>query len=364
MGNSLNLKIEKLKESDRLIFEKYLEGHTTEEETRIAETLLAAGENSSELRKLLENEWNKTEIHSSDDNERLKNILNQIHHVIRQKEFEKNNTLIRRIINVYIRAAAILVIPLLLTGVLGYIYFSEKDNSIIAGKTGNEKEIFTNTVIAPMGSRVSFILPDSTTGMLNSGSQLTYSIPFKSNRNVGLEGEAWFDVKHDESNPFMINAGNSEVKVLGTSFNISAYPTENYIEVVLYKGKVQFTENNGHSGTTIYPSERLVYQNGNISKTKTDPSKYSSWKEGKLVFRGDQMAEVGRRIERWYNVKVVLADKDLEKYSFRGTFLDDSLDEVLGFLAMTSPITYTISPRRLSKDGTFEKEIVTINLKK
>jgi ferric-dicitrate binding protein FerR (iron transport regulator) len=75
------------------------------------------------------------------------------------------------------------------------------------------------------------------------------------------------------------------------------------------------------------------------------------------------MAEVARRIERWYNVKIVLADPKLEKYSFRATFQDDSLLEILRFLSMTSPIRYRITPRELMQDGTYKKEEVTIYLK-
>jgi ferric-dicitrate binding protein FerR (iron transport regulator) len=200
--------------------------------------------------------------------------------------------------------------------------------------------------------------------MLNSGSSLSYSLPFNNNRQVRLEGEAWFEVNHDEAHPFEISTGNSTVKVLGTSFNMSAYPDENYVEVVLKTGKVEFMESNGSDNVTMVPSERLVFQNGNISKSVTDPAKYNAWTEGKLVFRGDQMGEVARRIERWYNVKIDIGDKELEKYSFRATFEDDKLEEVLRLLSMTSPITYHISPRKLLADGTYEKELITINIKK
>jgi ferric-dicitrate binding protein FerR (iron transport regulator) len=75
------------------------------------------------------------------------------------------------------------------------------------------------------------------------------------------------------------------------------------------------------------------------------------------------MSEVARRIERWYNVKVELMDKDLEKYSFRATFEDDSLEEVLKFLGMTSPIRYEITPRYLAEDSTYTRSIVKIYLK-
>jgi len=92
----------------------------------------------------------------------------------------------------------------------------------------------------------------------------------------------------------------------------------------------------------------------------TDPSKYKAWTDGKLVFRGDDMAEVAARIGRWYNVKVILASRELEKFSFRATFEDDSLEEVLRLLKMTSPIGYKITPRVMKSDGTFEKETITL----
>jgi transmembrane sensor len=199
--------------------------------------------------------------------------------------------------------------------------------------------------------------------MLNSGSMLSYSLPFSHNRKVKIEGEGWFEVKHDEDHPFEINTGNSTVKVLGTKFNVSAYQSENYVEVVLQNGKVEFQDNEDHEKMMLFPSERLVFQNGIIRKSVTDPAKYTSWTEGKLVFKGDPMTEVARRIERWYNVKVELGDKELEKYSFRATFQDDKLEDVLRFLSLTSPITYSIIPRKLLDDGTFEKEIITIYLK-
>jgi transmembrane sensor len=196
--------------------------------------------------------------------------------------------------------------------------------------------------------------------MLNSGSRLTYSLPFSRDRHVVLEGEAWFNVKHDEKHQFEVTSGTSTVKVYGTHFNMSAYPEESYIEVVLEQGKVSYINKELRKEVEILPSERLIYKNGTISKSVTDPSKYKAWTEGKLVFRGDPMAEVARRLERWYNVEVIVADKELDRYSFRGIFLDDTFEDVLKYLSMTSPIKYSISPRKLMGDGTFKKEEVTI----
>ena len=89
-------------------------------------------------------------------------------------------------------------------------------------------------------------------------------------------------------------------------------------------------------------------------------AQYYTTDKCKLVFRGDDMAEVARRIERWYNVKVELADKELERFSFRATFEDDSLEEVLTLLSMTSPIQYKIIPRELNSNGTYQKQRVIL----
>jgi transmembrane sensor len=114
----------------------------------------------------------------------------------------------------------------------------------------------------------------------------------------------------------------------------------------------------------MLPSERLIFKDGSITKSISEPAKYNAWTEGKLVFRGDLMTEVARRIERWYNVKVILADPELEKYSFRATFEDEKLEDVLKLLSMTSPIRYEISPAKMQPDETYDKEKVTIYLKK
>jgi ferric-dicitrate binding protein FerR (iron transport regulator) len=100
-----------------------------------------------------------------------------------------------------------------------------------------------------------------------------------------------------------------------------------------------------------------------VTRSRAETVKYSSWTEGKLVFRSDSMSEVARRIERWYNVQVEIMDEELEKYSFRATFEDDPLEEVLKFLGMTSPIRYEITPRQLTADSVYSKSIVKIFLK-
>jgi transmembrane sensor len=346
-----------LNENDFRRIGSYISGESNKEEKEWAESLFLEGENNSTLRHLLEKDWDLTVVDPGLQDDELNHLLDRIHHHIRQRESKKMKTILNRINRIYMKAAAILLLPLLVAGVLGYSYLRShilKEENTQAG----------SSIYAPLGARVSFNLPDGTSGMLNSGSRLSYHLPFTNSRSVVLEGEAWFEVTHDTDHPFEINTGNSILKVLGTKFNVNAYPVENYVEVVLLDGKVEFLENRRSESITMLPSERLVFQNGTVRTSVTDPLKYNAWTEGKLVFRGDPMAEVARRIERWYNVKVHLADKELEKYSFRAIFLDEELEDVLMYLSMTSPIRYSIAPRELTKDGTFKSQEVTIYLKK
>jgi transmembrane sensor len=347
----------KLKPNQFERIERYIEGKSDEDEKAWVESLFLTGEDNSTLRHLLEKDWDRMLSCDSPSNTKPDQLLYQIHHIIRKNEYSEKNNIFQRLTLVYMRTAAILLLPLLIAGGIILNYSGELNNI----KTD---QVANSSIYAPMGSRVTFNLPDGTTGMLNSGSSLSYSIPFNKNRQITLNGEAWFNVNRDENHPFEINTGTSTLRVLGTTFNISAYPDENYVEVVLEDGKVDYINKELSGNITMAPSERLVFQNGKISKSASDPAKYNAWTEGKLVFRGDPMAEVARRIERWYNVKVVLADKELEKYSFRATFEDDKLQEVLRYLSMTSPIKYQIKDRMLNYDGTYEKEMVTIYLKK
>jgi transmembrane sensor len=346
-----------LKHEEKEKIERYINGQADENEKAWVESQFLDGEDKINLQHLLKEEWSSVLKDTTPSEVDLNHLLDHIHHIIRINETTRRRKPLQKLIRIYSRIAAIILLPLLLAGGLFYNYLGPKSN-IIADKQ------VSSTIIAPFGSRVSFTLPDGTTGMLNSGSRLSYSLPFNNNRQVKLEGEAWLEVSPDKENPFQISTGNSSVKVLGTSFNISAYPAENYVEIVLENGKVEFLDKIGDKKTMMFPSERLIFKNGNIAKSITDPAKYNAWTEGKLVFRGDPMDEVSRRIERWYNVKVVLADKELERYSFRATFEDDDLKDVLRFLSMTSPIRYQIVPRKALPDGTYEKEKVTIYLKK
>ncbi len=336
------------------LLDSYLAGNVNGEGDKGVENLFCEGENNKQLKSYVANDWDGFNGKPRKD---INYILDRVHHQINLKSVDGEKSTGKKIYLWYSSVAAAVLIPLMVFA--GFQYFSKKTGPVLDMAI---QEVAVSQIYAPMNARVQFELPDGTKGWLNSGSSLEYSVPFKNNREIKLKGEAYLDVAHDAAHPFSVDVKGANVKVLGTKLNINGYPDEDYIEVVLEEGKVEFTMQNSNKKAVMKPSEKIVFQNGEIvSYMKTDAQKYTSWKDGKLIFRGDPMEEVARRIERWFNVNVVLADDELKNYSFRATFEDDSLAEVLKLLSMTSPIKYKIIEREARPDGSFGKTQIILN---
>ncbi len=195
--------------------ERYISGKADTNDVVIVESLFAHGQGNFDLRNHIEKEWESDYQNTTPSEQDLNHMLDHVYHMIRNKENQKRKLLIHQLTYIYSKVAAILLLPLIIAGGVTFSYFGKLSN------TATEKSV-SSVIHAPMGARVSFNLPDGTVGWLNSGSSLTYSLPFNSNRKIALDGEAWFDVTRNEKSPFEITAGNSTVKVLGTSFNVSA----------------------------------------------------------------------------------------------------------------------------------------------
>ena len=228
------------------------------------------------------------------------------------------------------RAAAILVFPLLLLAIWG----------ITRQRPISGTEMVTQEITVPMGIRSRIVLPDSTYVWLNSGSSIRYRIPFiHGKREVSLSGEAYFEVTHDPLNPFSVQTGRSKVEVLGTSFNIKAYDEEPDVEVVLMNGKLRFMADMEAEDVVLSPGERAVFEKDKgITVSREPVEKYAAWRLGRLVFDETPMEDVARNLERWFGVKVILTDPRLSSYRFTTTFENQSLQQVLELLELSSPI--------------------------
>lgn len=339
---------------EKEIIERYVSGKATESEIYWVESHFGTKHVDPFLKEKMKEEWDNQ---ADPEYISLDYLLDKVHRTLHNREHLHKPAFVSQVFHIYIRIAAILLIPVLLTG----IFFAVKPYQ---NSTTSAENKAMSTITAPLAARVAFNLPDGSKGFLNSGSSLRYSTPFSKNREVFLDGEAWFEVAKDKEHPFEVRNGTSVVKVLGTSFNVSAYKDSDFLEVVLEEGKVEFTSDHINKPVQLNPSERLLLKNEAVVVDKIDPSKYKGWTEGKLIFKGDNMKEVAKRIERWYNVKVEINNKELETYVFRGTFKDDSMEEVLHFLSMTSPIDYTITPGHSNNNGLWEKVKITLTKRK
>lgn len=255
------------------------------------------------------------------------------------------------------RLAAVLFIPLLLGTIwLGYHYRS------FQSRTGSIE------VNAAFGTYSQIKLPDGTAVWLNSGSTLTYPERFTgSERKVQLSGEAYFEVHSDENMPFFVNTSSLVVKATGTRFNVMAYNDCDQHSVALAEGKVSVS-GNGDSPlktTVLKPDQVLVVDlnSGSGHVEQEEVYKYFAWKDGKLVFRNDMLSEVFKRIEKQYNVEIEIKGESLKQYRYRATFENETLDELLKLLSISSPLNYKVVDARHKPDGSFtrKKIIVTPN---
>lgn len=334
------------------VMHRYIDGTANREECEYVESLLANGDNDALIKDLINKDWDKIVDKPISEDVKIDHLLHEVHSTIRHNEYKAMNRPIKNIMCICSRIVAIILISILLVG--SFAYF--------VGLKGHYKSDSPaeSTIYAPLGSRISFTLPDGTAGMLNGGSILSYDLPFTNNRNVELDGEGWFEVASDKDHPFSVKVGSSVVKVLGTKFNVNGYSNLSYIEVVLKEGNVDFVDNEMNINETLKPSERLVSSGGKITKSATEVDKHIGWIDGKLIFKGDCLEEVVQRIERWYNVDIEVADQSLLKYSFRATFQDDSLEDVIRFLSMTSPIDYNITPAEFDENGNWIKTKIVL----
>lgn len=268
---------------------------------------------------------------------------------------EKRNQKKRNIWHYYRQVAAVLI-PLI--AISASLYFFTKPI-----QTTTQAWLEINV---PEGARVNFMLPDSSTGWLNSGAKLKYPAEFTSHRKVELIGEAFFNVKHKKHSDFTVGVKDMNIKVLGTKFNVSAYANEAITEVVLKEGKVEINGTAATFSHTLHPGEKISYNHeiSSLNATVVDPNVYSAWTNGYLVIDNEPLAQAAKKLERWYNAEISIQDEALKKFRFKATFQEEPLEEVLRFIAMTTPITYKIETRDQSSNGILKKKQIIIRLKR
>ena len=203
-----------------------------------------------------------------------------------------------------------------------------------------------NIIQVPRGGEYELILPDGTHVWLNSDSELSFPLQFDSTkREVSLSGEAYFDVTKDPQKPFTVKlTGGIEVKVLGTQFNVQAYPDEKTIETTLCEGSVNVSD--GTKETTLTPSLQAVYSktDKSITTRKVDIRLYTSWKKGLFVFENKPLEEIMTTLSRWYNINVFYTNQTVKTYHFTGDLERyGDFRKALGMIEKATSIRFVIN---------------------
>lgn len=242
-------------------------------------------------------------------------------------------------------------------------------------------------IAVPMGSRSNITLPDGTNVWLNAGSSLSYASDFGlNNRVVSLSGEAYFNVEKHRGSAFLVNTQDLNIRVLGTEFNVKSYPDEDITETTIISGRVEVFDIDRKVMTSpvlLSQNQRMTYSRAEgtvvtkpgeaddrdvdlvavpdkelmeamtlkpklLVANVTNVDQYTSWKDGRLIFRSESLGDLAPRLERFYSVSIEFADESIKDLTYTGTLEEVSVEKVLQAISLDSKINYRIDKNKIT----------------
>lgn len=251
---------------------------------------------------------------------------------------ERRTPRIRRTYYHMLRLAAILVFMVLSSLALTYILIHPEPEIT---------EVVFREISTDRNQRASVQLSDGTKVNLSVESRLRMPDVFaRDAREVDLIGEARFDVAHSPNRPFIIRSGSTVVRVLGTDFNVRAYPNESEIQVVVKSGSVAVEASHGNESTSVIlvPGQlaRVSLSGQGIDTRWVNPDNYLGWINGKLAFEEALFTDVIRQLERWYDLEILLENPEIEQRRFTALIDSRSLNNVLNVVSQSMDLSYEI----------------------
>jgi transmembrane sensor len=238
-----------------------------------------------------------------------------------------------------------------------------------------------NEIIARRGAKSYILLPDGSRVWLNSDSKLSYGKFNDTLREVELEGEAFFDVVKQKKRPFIVHTSGIAIHVLGTAFNVKSYADESVIETTLIRGLIEVERNDQPLAKHwfVLPHQKLVYnkQENSMATSSTaapiartvsagqqpemhleplptnradSALKETSWVYNRLLFDGDTFRELAGKMERWFNVKIVLKNELLAAQRLHGSFENETIEQAMEALKVMTPCKYKINDNEVEID--------------
>lgn len=195
------------------------------------------------------------------------------------------------------------------------------------------------------GQKSKMTLPDGTQMWLNSGTKVSYANSFnQSNREIILEGEAFFDVVKHADLPFIVRTSDFDIRVKGTAFDVSAYADDSFVEVSLLRGAVDVYRKDGVLVKGLEPNDLLRFDkeiNGYSLLKGNNAEQYSTWTAEELIFENESLDIVIKKMERWYGVDIDwVGQEEAKRYTFK--IKTESLREILHLIDVITPINYAI----------------------
>jgi transmembrane sensor len=236
----------------------------------------------------------------------------------------------------------------------GQVIGSQRGSELKYSSDASADKLVYNQIKIPYGKTFNIKLSDGTTVYLNSGTILKYPVKFIKglNREVFLDGEAYFDVSKDKLHPFIVNANAMNVKVLGTKFNVSSYKEDTAISTVLVEGSVSLSDDDKpNKKALLTPGYKGVWDKSSsaISLEKVDTKLYTQWMNGEVIFRKATFSEMTKKLERTYNVTIKNNNSALDVMKFNASFNKniETIDAVMSSLSKIQSFTYEITGNQI-----------------
>ncbi len=230
----------------------------------------------------------------------------------------------------------------------GTVVGSQRGNQLVYTSAAANDTLVYNTINVPYGKRFDLTLSDGTNIHLNSGTSLKYPVRFikSENRQVFLNGEAYFEVTKDAKHPFVVSSNDMNVKVLGTKFNVSSYKEDAKTYTVLVEGSVAASAKTPDNEEVILkPGNRAYFENQHIKTEAVAIKKYIAWVSGELMFIDDSFGVIANKLERKYNVTIINNYEELDDIVITATFKNENIDQVLKTFQTYKAFNYTVNNR-------------------
>jgi transmembrane sensor len=256
-----------------------------------------------------------------------------------KKKFNTQGTgirkpVIRNILNETVKIAAIFLLCFLIFRA----FYKEKPFS----------PVVMHTVRVPAGQRAEITLADGSHVWLNANTIFTFPNNFEDKtREVTLLGEGYFNVTHSTTRPFIVKTGAYDIRVLGTEFDALAYPAENEFEVSLLNGAVEICKSGTDNGVLLKPDKKITLKNNQLIASDITHSGYFLWKDGIICFDNEAFPELVRKLELYFDLKILVENKKILNYRCTGKFRSkDGVEHILRVLQLSNKFRYSIDDKR------------------